>query len=64
VRKGVLVLVAGAAAAAFAWRRRTAGGERVDLYFADGSMFSLAGDSDHWQRLVSLAKDVLAAART
>jgi hypothetical protein len=41
-------------------RRRT----RVDLYFADGSMVSLEGDSPQAARLIPLARDAIRAART
>ena len=40
-----------------------AGGERVDLYFTDGSMISFAAGSPEADRLVPLARDVLSAAR-
>jgi hypothetical protein len=58
------LLLAGAAAAAFVWRRRGAGPrERVDLYFSDGSMVSFAPDSPEGDRLLPLARRALAAAR-
>jgi hypothetical protein len=58
------LLLAGAAAAAFVWRRRGAGPrERVDLYFSDGSMVSFAPDSPEGDRLLPLARWALAAAR-
>jgi hypothetical protein len=63
MRKGVLLVLAGAAAAAFTWRRRSGARERVDLHFADGSMISLAGESDETRRLLPLANEVLEAAR-
>jgi hypothetical protein len=37
--------------------------ERVDLYFADGSMLSLSDGSEDGRRLLPLARDVLHAAR-
>jgi hypothetical protein len=37
--------------------------ERVDLYFADGSMLSLSDGSADGGRLLPLARDVLHAAR-
>lgn len=36
--------------------------ERIDLYFADGSMLSLSDGSADGQRLLPLARDVLRAA--
>ena len=61
MRKASLLL-AGAAAAAL-WRRRSrTPSERVDLYFADGSMISFAGDSPEGGRLMPLAEELLAAA--
>jgi hypothetical protein len=61
-----LGLAAGAAAAAAAglWLRR--GGsprEHVDLYFADGSMISFVPGSPEGDRLLPIARRVLAAAR-
>jgi hypothetical protein len=59
-----LGLAAGAAAAAALWLRR--GGaprEHVDLYFADGSMVSFASGSPEGDRLLPIARRVLAAAR-
>ena len=34
-------------------------GQRVDLYFEDGSMISLEGDSSDAQRLLPVARDLL-----
>ena len=67
--KGKLVTVFGltaaaAAAGAVVWQRRQRRRERVDLYFADGSMVSLEQGSLEADRLLPLAHDVLAAART
>ena len=65
--KGKLVtvfgLTAAAAAGAVVWQRRQRRRERVDLYFADGSMVSLEQGSLEADRLPPLAHDVLAAAR-
>jgi hypothetical protein len=61
---GLLGLVAGAAGGAALWLRR--GGaprEHVDLYFADGSMVSFAPGSPEGDRLLPIARRVLAAAR-
>jgi hypothetical protein len=38
--------------------------ERVDLYFADGSMVSIAGDSPGAARLIPLARDAIRSARS
>jgi hypothetical protein len=58
-----LVLV-GSAAGAVLWRRRSARRrERVDLYFADGSMVSLEQGSLEADRILPLAHGVLGAAR-
>ena len=61
---GALSLVAGAAAGAALWLRR--GGaprEHVDIYFADGSMVSFTPGSPEGDRLLPIARRVLAAAR-
>ena len=66
MRRGVAwpLAAALAAGATALWRSRRAGAhERVDLYFDDGSMVSLApGDADA-DRLLGLARDALSAAR-
>jgi hypothetical protein len=59
-----LGLAAGAAAAAALWLRQ--GGaprEHVDVYYADGSMVSFAPGSPEGDRLLPIARRVLAAAR-
>ena len=58
-------LAAGAAAAAAAavLRRRRAVAERVDLYYEDGSLVSLAEGSEEAAQLLTVAADVLRAAR-
>lgn len=48
---------------AFLQRRRGEGREHIDLYFDDGSMVSLSPASSHAQRLMPLARRVLASAR-
>ena len=56
-------LAAGAlAAAAFLRRGATRRRERVDLYFADGSMVSLADGSADAERLLQLGRRALNAA--
>ena len=57
--------VVGGALAAVAWLRRAGARrrERVDLYYADGSMVSLGDGSAEAERLLSLARDALRAAR-
>ena len=62
MRKALLVLL-GAGAGAAAWTRRRRAGERVDLYFEDGSMISLEETREEADRLLPLAHDVLAVAR-
>jgi hypothetical protein len=58
---GVLV---GAAAGAALWLRRGGGpGERVELYYADGSMVSFASGSPQGEKLLPIARRALAAAR-
>ena len=60
----VLGVLAGAAGGAALWLRR--GGaprEHVDLYFADGSMVSFAPGSTEGDRLLPIARRVIAAAR-
>jgi hypothetical protein len=57
------VVVAGSLAGAVAWRRRQAlRRERVDLYFADGSMISLDQGALEADRLLPMAREVLDAA--
>jgi hypothetical protein len=58
-----LLLVVGAVAGGLLWRRRAARRERVDLYFADGSMVSLERGSLDADRVLPLAHGVLQAAR-
>ena len=63
--KAVAALLLVGSVGAVLWRRRSARlRERVDLYFADGSMVSLAQGSLEADRLLPLAHDVLRAART
>ena len=65
MRRLLALGVAGAAAGIALWRRRGgAPAERVDLHFEDGSMVSLPATSEDAERLLGLARDVLAAARS
>jgi hypothetical protein len=49
-------------AAAFV-RRRSATRERVDLYYEDGSMLSLASGSADAEQLLPLAREILRSSR-
>jgi hypothetical protein len=44
-------------------RRRTASAERADLYFEDGSMLSLSNGSPGADRLLPLARQIIAQSR-
>jgi hypothetical protein len=61
VRPRTVVLLVGAAAVGTVLARRALrrSEERVDLYFDDGSMISLEGDSAEAQRLLPVARDLL-----
>jgi hypothetical protein len=60
----VLAGLATGALAGLAWLRRGASRrrERVDLYYADGSMVSLADGSPDGDRLLALGRSALRAA--
>jgi hypothetical protein len=64
-RSGATIL--GVAAGVFAGvaflRRRGAQRDRIDLYYEDGAMVSLPDGSPDADRLLSIARDVLGAAR-
>ena len=62
-RSLVAGLVAAAAGALLLRRRRGARPERVDLYFADGSMVSLERGGAAADRLPPVAREGLAAVR-
>jgi hypothetical protein len=62
-KAGTFVLLVGAIAGAFFLRRRAAPREHVDLYYADGSMVSFTPGSAEGDRLLPLARRLLAAAR-
>ena len=60
-----LMLALGSLAGAVLYRRRFGRRrERVDLYYEDGSIVSLAGGSPQGDGLLPLARDVLRAARS
>jgi hypothetical protein len=60
-----LLLGAGSIAGSVLYRRRAARRrERVDLYFDDGSMISIAEGQPDAERLLPIAREALAAART
>jgi hypothetical protein len=59
----VLGIVGGMVAGAAFIRRQAAHRERVDLYYADGSMLSLTNGAPGAERLLPLARDILRTAR-
>ncbi len=63
MRRAALVGLAVAAAGLAAWRRSTTAREHVDLYFADGSMVSFAEGTPEAERLLVIARPVLARPR-
>ena len=56
-----LVLIAIGSALLF-WRRRRRSRARVDLYYADGSMISLAPEAPETGELFSLASEIAGTA--
>jgi hypothetical protein len=59
-----LMLAAGSLVGSILYRRRAARRlERVDLYAEDGSMASIADGSPDADRLLTLARDLMALAR-
>jgi hypothetical protein len=61
---GIAGFVTGVTAAAVFYRRAAhRQRERVDLYFADGSMVSLGDGGADAEQLLPLARSILAAAR-
>jgi hypothetical protein len=59
------LVAAGSVAGAAVWKlRRGRSREHVDLYYADGSMVSLAGVSPEGARLLPIARRTLSRART
>jgi hypothetical protein len=67
-KRGVLTafaLALGSLAGAIVYRRRfRRPEERVDLYYEDGSMVSLAQGSPEVEQLLPLAREILDAARS
>jgi hypothetical protein len=59
----LLGVALGMAAGAAFIRRRSAQQERIDLYYEDGSMISLANGSPDAARLLPLARDILRKTR-
>ena len=57
------LVIVGSVGAAILWRRRRRRRERVDLYFADGSMVSLEEGALEADRLLPHARAVLGVAR-
>ena len=53
----------GSAAGAILLRRRTRSRDRVELYFDDGSLVTVGKGEPDAERLLSPARDLLAAAR-
>jgi hypothetical protein len=59
----ILGIVGGMIAGAAFIRRQTAQRERVDLYYADGSMISLTNGAPGADRILPLARDILRTAQ-
>ncbi len=59
----ILGIVGGMVAGAAFIRRQAAQRDRVDLYYADGSMLSLMNGAPGADRLLPLARDILRTAR-
>jgi hypothetical protein len=62
-RRLVAVALGTASRAGGLWWRARRPRERIDLYFGDGSMVSLAGDSAEAQLLLPHAREALRTAR-
>ena len=59
-----MLLTAGSLAGSVLYRRRAARRlERVDLYAEDGSMVSISDGSPEAERLLTLARELMAVAR-
>jgi hypothetical protein len=59
----ILGIVGGMIAGAAFIRRQAAQRDRVDLYYADGSMLSLTNGAPGADRLLPLAREILRTAR-
>jgi hypothetical protein len=59
----LLGVAAGMLAGATFVRRRSAPRQRIDLYYEDGSMVSLANGSPDAERLLPLAREILRKTR-
>jgi hypothetical protein len=53
-----LVLLVAIGSAIFFWRRKNRSPERVDLYYADGSMITLAPEAPDTVEIFSLAREI------
>lgn len=63
-RRSILgAALAALAGALFFLRRRSAPAERVDVYYEDGSMVSLARGTPQAERMLALAHEAVRAAR-
>ena len=63
-RRSLLVALAAVAGALAVLRRRKFGAARVDVFYEDGSMVSLDRSSPQAARMLAVARDAIAAART
>ena len=61
-RSAALVVAGSLGAAVALRRRRRGGGDRVDLYYDDGSMVSLGEEVPEAARLLPRARSILASA--
>lgn len=61
-RRLLALTLAAASLAGLAWTRGRKDRQRVDLYFADGSMVSLDGNSPEAALLLPLAREALRTA--
>ncbi len=57
----LFLLLVAIGSAVFFWRRRSRSRERVDLYYADGSMISLAHDAPESGALLAIAGEIAGA---
>ena len=62
-RSIVVGVLLGTLAGVVLFRRRAARRERVEIYFADGSLVTLTEGSPDGERLLAPARAILAAAR-